>query len=155
MNTQLPTHLRETVENNNNLITPQYNNNIISATNPNVSFTISNRTFGGTSSASYSSQVYGVKGSSRGLGTAGFLNKAELQYDKPQRSLALPRGNIPTYNKSNSTVPNGYFIRNVNYGEQLDSNVSGPQQEPVPSGVQTVPLVNPNSVYAQKVFRVG
>ena len=56
-----------------------------------------------------------------------------------------------TNNNSRSTIPNGYFHRYVGYGELLNSNVpGGPIPEPTPTGAQTTPLVNPNSVYAQK-----
>ena len=103
-----PTHLRSTHANPGNL-TPQYDsNNLLPATNPNVSVSAANRTFGGSSSSSVSSQVSGVKGGSRGLSGAGFLNKAYLQYGKPHRALAeLRKIQDTTYNSSSSTAANG------------------------------------------------
>ena len=146
-----PTHLRQTHANPVNLTVQFDTNNLLPATNPNVSVSAANRTFGGNSSSSFSSQVSGVKGSSRGLGSAAYLNKAYLQFEKPQRALAVLRQlQDSTYNNSHSTVANGYFHRNVAYGEQLDSNVAGPVAEPVPYGVQTTPLFNQNSLYVQK-----
>ena len=96
-------------------------------TNPNVAVSYAYRTVGGTSSAQSSSQVYGVKGPSSGLASSAYLNKAYLKYNKPQRSLAVTRElKNTTYNSSLSTIQNGYFYRNVAYGQQLDSNVAGP-----------------------------
>jgi len=151
-----PTHFRNTHVNPVNL-TPYFNtNNYVPVTNPNVSVSVANRTFGGTSSSSFSSQVSGVKGSSRGLTSAAYLNKTYLQFEKPQRALAiLKQLQDTTYNNSRSTAANGYFHRNVAYGEQLNSNVAGPVAEPTPNGVQTKPLFNPNSVYGQKGVNVG
>ena len=60
-----------------------------------------------------------------------------------------------TFNNSRSTVQNGYFIRTIAYGEQLNSNVAGPVHEPLRAGIQTERLVNPRSVYAQKGANVG
>uniref|UniRef100_A0A6C0LFC5 Uncharacterized protein n=1 Tax=viral metagenome TaxID=1070528 RepID=A0A6C0LFC5_9ZZZZ len=86
-----------------------------------------NRTFGGNSSTLFSSQVSGVKGGSTGLTSAAYLNKAYLQFQKPQNALAFLRPlQNTTYNNSHSTISNGYFIRSVAYGEQLNSNVAGP-----------------------------
>ena len=151
-----PTHFRNTHANPINL-TPHFNtNNYVPATNPNVSVSVANRTFGGNSSSSFSSQVSGVTGPSRGLSSAAYLNKAYLQFQKPQRALAvLKQLQDTTYNNSYSTITNGYFHRTVAYGEQLNSNVAGPVEEPIPSGVQTTPLFNQNSVYAQKSINVG
>ena len=151
-----PTHLRNTLANPLNL-TPYFNtNNYLPVSNPNVSVSAANRTFGGTSSSSFSSQVSGIKGGSVGLTSAAYLNKAYLQFEKPQRALAVLRQlQDTTYNNSRSTVANGYFHRTVAYGEQLNSNVAGPVAEPVPNGVQTTPLFNQNSVYGQKCANVG
>ena len=122
-----PTHLRNTQANPINL-TPQFNtNNYLPVTNPNVSVSVANRTFGGTSSSSFSSQISGVKGPSRGLASAAYLNKSYLQFDKPQRARALLRElENTTHNNSRSTIGNAYFRRGVVYGEQLNSNVAGP-----------------------------
>lgn len=151
-----PTHFRNTHRNPLN-ITPFFNtNNLLPPTNPNISVSAANRTFGGNSSSSFSSQVSGVTGPSRGLSSAAYLNKAYLQFQKPQRALAVLRQlQDTTYNNSRSTAANGYFHRTVAYGEQLNSNVAGPVAEPTPNGVQTTPLFNPNSVFAQKGANVG
>ena len=151
-----PTHFRNTHANPVNL-TPYFNtNNYVPVTNPNVSVSAANRTFGGNSSSSFSSQVSGVTGPSRGLTSAAYLNKAYLQFERPQRALAVLRQlQDTTYNNSYSTVANGYFHRTVAYGEQLNSNVAGPVAEPTPNGVQTTPLFNQNSVFVQKGANVG
>ena len=151
-----PTHLRNTHANPINL-TPYFNtNNYLPVTNPNVSVSAANRTFGGSSSASFSSQVSGVTGPSRGLTSAAYLNKAYFQFEKPQRALAVLRQlQDTTYNHSRSITTNGYFHRTVAYGEQLHSNVAGPVAEPTPNGVQTTSLFNLNSVFAQKGENVG
>lgn len=151
-----PTHLRQTHANPINL-TPYFNtNNLLPASNPNVSVSVANRTFGGKSSSSYSSLISGVKGPSNGLTEAAFLNKAYLQYEKPQRSKAILRKlQNTTFNNSRSTAQNGYFIRTIAYGEQLNSNVAGPVREPLRTGIQTKRLINPRSVYAQKGANVG
>ena len=156
MNRNAPPHFRNTHANPHNL-TPYFNtNNLLPVTNPSISVSSANRTFGGTSSSSYSSQVSGVKGQSRGLASSAFLNKAYLQFKKPQRALAsLRQLQDTTHNNSRSIVANGYFHRTVAYGEQLNSNVAGPVPEPIPRGAQTVPLVNPSSVYARKGANVG
>lgn len=151
-----PTHLRQTHANPVNLTQYFNTNNYLPATNPNVSVSAANRTFGGNSSSSFSSQVSGVTGPSRGLASAAYLNKAYLQFKRPQRALAVLRQlQDTTYNNSRSTAANGYFHRTVAYGEQLNSNVAGPVAEPTPNGVQTTPLFNSNSVFAQKGANVG
>lgn len=99
-----------------------------------------NRTFGGTSSSSFSSQILGVKGPSTGLASSNYLNKAYLQFQKPQRALAKLKKT--TYNNSRSTVSNGYFHRTVAYGQQLNSNVAGPVKEPLPRGALRNRLFN-------------
>lgn len=146
-----PTHFRSTHANPVNLTQQLVTNNLLPPSNPNSSVSAANRTFGGTSSSSFSSQISGVKGPSRGLGSAAFLNKAYLQFQEPQRALAVLRElQNTTFNNSRSTTANGYFHRSVAYGEQLDSNVAGPVEEPVPNGVETTPLINPNSLFAQQ-----
>lgn len=141
-----PTHLRNTHANPLNL-TPYFTNNYVPVTNPNVSVSAANRTFGGNSSSSFSSQVSGVTGPSRGLTSAAYLNKAYLQFEKPQRALAILRQlQDTTYNNSRSTIANGYFHRTVAYGKQLNSNVAGPVAEPI---------FNKNSVFIQKGANVG
>jgi len=140
-----PMHFRSAHANPINL-TPYFNtNNLIPPSNPNVSVSAANRTFGGTSSASFSSQVSGIIGGSKGLASAAYLNKSFLKFAPPQRAHAELRPlQDTTYNNSRSTIPNGYFNRNVSYGKQLDSNVAGPIEEPTPNGVQTTSLINPN-----------
>lgn len=111
-------------------VTPYFNsNNLLKATNPSINYCSANRTFGGKSSSSYSSQVFGVKGPSNGLASSVYLNKAYLQFPKPQKALAvLKKLQNTNLNSSVSTIGNGYFHRNVAYGELLNSNVAGPQK---------------------------
>lgn len=147
-----PTHLRQTHVNPVNL-TPYFNtNNYLPVTNPNVSVSSANRTFGGYSSSLFSSNdKKGIKGPSRGLASANYLNKAYLQYKKPQKALAeLIEIQDTTYNNSRSTVANGYFQRYTAYGKLLNSNVAGPIPESTPKWVQTTLLLNANSVYSRK-----
>ena len=138
-------------------LTPYFNtNNYLPVTNPSIIVPSANKTFGGTSSSLFSSEISGVKGSSRGLTSACYLNKAYLEFEKPQRALAeLKQLQDTTYNISRSTAANGYFYRNVAYGEQLNSNVAGPVAEPTPTGAQTIPLFNENSLFAQKGANLG
>ena len=132
-------------------VTPFFNtNNYVTVTNPNVSPPVSNRTFGGTSSNLFQSQVFGVKGGSRGLASAGYFNKTYLLIQKPQRALTGNFNGSITYNNSRSTLPNGYFYRTDAYGRQLDSNVPGPVKEPIPLGLQVTPLINRNSLLWSK-----
>ena len=124
-----PTHFRATHVNPINLTPFFKSNNLLVASNPNISYSAANRTFGGTSSSSYSAQTFGVKGSSRALSSATYLNKAYLQFPQPQRALAeLRKLKNTTFNNSFSTTRNGYFHRNVAYGELLNSNVAGPKK---------------------------
>lgn len=123
---------------------------ILNQSNPNIVVQVANRTFGGTSSAHSSSIVNGVKGGSHGLASATYLNKGYSQYAKPQKTNSTILYLDTNKNITTSTLGNGYFIRNNNYGRILDSNVSGPISEPNPPGSTNNLLVNPNSVYAQK-----
>ena len=111
-------------------LTPQSTaNNLLKATNPSVNYSSANRTFGGKSSSSYSTQVFGVKGTSKSLASSVYLNKAYLQFPKPQKALAvLKKLQNTNLNSSVSTIGNGYFHRNIAYGELLNSNVAGPQK---------------------------
>jgi hypothetical protein len=120
---------------------------ILNKTNPNIVVQVANRTFGGTSSAHSSSIVNGVKGGSYGLASATYLNKGYSYYEMPQKAYSTM---LNTKNLTTSTLANGCFIKNNHYGRILDSNVSGPKSEPLPTGATTNRLVNPNSVYAQK-----
>jgi len=156
LNDGYSTHLSNLLDNP-VYITPWFDrNDYLPVTNPNVSPPSANRTFGGTSSSSTSTQVYGVKGSSRGIASAEYINKAYLQFGKPQRALAVLRAiNDPTINNAKAIVGNGYFNRLDTYGEQLNSNVAGPVIEPTRIGIQTTPLYNPNSLYSQKTSYLG
>jgi len=122
---------------------------ILNQSNPNIVVQVANRTFGGTSSSHSSSLVNGVKGGSHGLAPATYLNKGYSQYHMPQKAYSTML-NMNNKNLTTSTLGNGYFIRNDNYGRILDSNVSGPISEPNPPGSTNNRLVNPNSVLAQK-----
>ena len=122
-----PTHLTQTHANRMYLTLQYESNNLLPVTNPNLSVSSPNRTFGGYSSTLFSSRVSGVTGPSSGLTSASYLNKAYLQFEKPQKALAVLRQlNDTTYNNSRSNVGNGYFYRTVAYGEQINSNVAGP-----------------------------
>jgi len=132
-----------------NLANPP-SSDILNQTNPNIVVQVANRTFGGTSSSHSSSSVNGVKGGSYGLASATYLNKGYSQYSKPQKTNSTILYLDTNKNLTSSTLGNGYFIRNDNYGRILDSNVSGPISEPNPPGSTNNRLVNPNSVLAQK-----
>ena len=76
-----PTHLRSTHENPLNL-TPYFDsNNYLPATNPSISVSTANRTFGGNSSSSFSSQVSGVKGYSQAILLYSKWDCLQLQFE--------------------------------------------------------------------------
>ena len=116
-----PTHLRQTHVNPVNLTTHFNTNNYLPVTNPNISVSSANRTFGGSSSSAFSSKATGIKGSSRCIASAGYFNKAYIKNSDPKKYLAL--NSKVTYNNSRSIIRNGYFIRYDEYGKLLNSNI--------------------------------